>query len=46
MTVSKAKGTVKLPVDSILAGDCIEMMNALPENSVDLIFADPPITCS
>ena len=31
-----------LPLDSILVGDCIEAMNALPEKSVDLIFADPP----
>ena len=31
-----------LPVDTILRGDCIEHMNALPEASVDLIFADPP----
>lgn len=31
-----------LPIDTILIGDCIEQMNALPENSVDLIFADPP----
>lgn len=31
-----------LPLNQILAGDCIEVMNALPENSVDLIFADPP----
>lgn len=33
---------LKLPVDKILKGDCIELMNQLPENSVDLIFADPP----
>jgi modification methylase len=26
----------------IFGGDCIEAMNRLPENSVDLIFADPP----
>jgi modification methylase len=26
----------------ILVGDCIEQMNALPESSVDMIFADPP----
>ena len=32
----------KLPLDKILKGDCIELMNALPENSVDMIFADPP----
>ena len=31
-----------LPIDSILIGDCVERMNELPENSVDLIFADPP----
>src|SRR5215210_4599952 len=31
-----------LPTDTILVGDCIEMMNALPAGSVDLIFADPP----
>ena len=31
-----------LPLDTIQAGDCIEVMNALPEASVDLIFADPP----
>ncbi|MDC0092866.1 DNA methyltransferase [Alphaproteobacteria bacterium] len=26
----------------VLIGDCIEKMNKLPEESVDLIFADPP----
>lgn len=31
-----------LPVNSILHGDCIEVLKSLPENSVDLIFADPP----
>ena len=31
-----------LPLDQVLVGDCIELMNALPEKSVDLIFADPP----
>ncbi len=30
------------PLDRILEGDCIEVMNALPEGSVDLVFADPP----
>ena len=32
----------KLPLNQILHGDTIEMLNSLPENSVDLIFADPP----
>ena len=31
-----------LPLNQILAGDCIEVMNSLPAGSVDLIFADPP----
>lgn len=26
----------------ILIGDCIDLMNSLPEGSVDMIFADPP----
>ena len=31
-----------LPLDRILQGDCVEVLNSLPESSVDLIFADPP----
>lgn len=31
-----------LPLNTIIAGDCIEVMNNLPKDSVDLIFADPP----
>lgn len=38
--VSCEKTTLEL--DAILAGDCVEVMNRLPEASVDLIFADPP----
>jgi modification methylase len=29
-------------LDRVIEGDCIETMNALPEGSVDLVFADPP----
>lgn len=32
----------ELPLDRIMMGDCIEVMNRLPEKSVDVIFADPP----
>ncbi|WP_424927581.1 site-specific DNA-methyltransferase [Amaricoccus tamworthensis] len=32
----------QLKTGIIHAGDCIEVMRALPENSIDLIFADPP----
>ncbi len=30
------------PVDQIIPGDCIKVMDALPEKSVDIVFADPP----
>jgi modification methylase len=32
----------KLPLDQVIEGDSVAVMNALPERSVDLIFADPP----
>ena len=32
----------QLPLNKIIQGDCIANMNALPSNSVDLVFADPP----
>jgi modification methylase len=31
-----------LPLDQVLEGDCLELMAALPPESVDLVFADPP----
>ncbi|MSP50791.1 MAG: site-specific DNA-methyltransferase [Alphaproteobacteria bacterium] len=31
-----------LPLDQIIRGDCVEVMNRLPAGSVDLVFADPP----
>jgi len=30
------------PVNQILLGDCVEVMNALPAKCADLVFADPP----
>ncbi|GIJ93292.1 DNA-methyltransferase [Capnocytophaga stomatis] len=33
---------IKLPYDSIIQGDCIDILKTLPPNSIDLIFADPP----
>jgi modification methylase len=41
-TASADAERATLPVDTILVGDCIAQMNALPAGSVDLIFADPP----
>lgn len=31
-----------LPLDQVLQGDCVQVLAGLPEESVDLIFADPP----
>ncbi len=33
---------MNLPLNQILKGDCVEILNSLPEKSIDLIFADPP----
>ena len=31
-----------LPLDQVIQGDCIQVLEGLPEASVDLVFADPP----
>ncbi len=36
------QGAPALPLNQILDGDCVDVMNSLPADSVDLIFADPP----
>ncbi len=33
---------VFLPINQIIQGNCIEVLNTFPEKSIDLIFADPP----
>ena len=38
----RADSARPLPLNQILGGDCIEILNSLPAGSVDLIFADPP----
>ncbi|WP_101068398.1 site-specific DNA-methyltransferase [Roseovarius salinarum] len=40
--MTKVKSAKALPRNEIVEGDCIEAMNAMPEGSVDLVFADPP----
>jgi modification methylase len=46
MPVLKTKPVVELNgqtwLNRIFKGDCVASLNGLPENSVDLIFADPP----
>ncbi len=40
--VRPAPSPVSYPVDTIIRGDCVAALEALPDRSVDLIFADPP----
>ena len=43
--MQEAKLTNKIKAlkrDTVMAGDCIEAMRALPDDCVDLVFADPP----
>lgn len=42
MTTKTTQKAAALPLDSIIAGDCIQAMQDLPAESIDLIFADPP----
>jgi len=39
---SGSVATPTCPFDTILVGDCIETIDRLPAESVDLVFADPP----
>ena len=34
--------TMKLPVNEIICGDCLEVMKDWPDNCVDLVLTDPP----
>ncbi|SDI64423.1 site-specific DNA-methyltransferase [Aliiruegeria lutimaris] len=40
-TTTKAAAKT-LPLNTIISGDCIAEMKKLPDDSIDLIFADPP----
>ena len=41
-TKKAAVAKADLPLGRILDGDCVEAMRSLPDNCIDLIFADPP----
>ncbi len=41
-TAVEAVSKADLPLGQILDGDCVEAMRQLPDNSVDMVFADPP----
>jgi site-specific DNA-methyltransferase (adenine-specific) len=36
------KESISLPINQVVLGDCIEILDSFPEKSIDLIFADPP----
>ncbi|MBL8644164.1 MAG: site-specific DNA-methyltransferase, partial [Rhodospirillaceae bacterium] len=36
------KDAAAIKTDIIHQGECVEILNCLPANSVDLVFADPP----
>ena len=41
--MGSVKSTAGFPgLNTVIVGECIEKLNALPEASVDLVFADPP----
>jgi len=40
--LEKLRAVAELPLDRILRGDCVETMRALPDQCVDMVFADPP----
>lgn len=35
---------MNIPLGQILKGNCIEVMKQIPDTSVDMVFADPPIS--
>ncbi len=36
----------KKPKFTLYQADCLELLESLPENSVDMVFADPPYNLS
>ena len=41
-TKAKTREAPALPLNTIIADDCVSAMKGLPSESIDLIFADPP----
>lgn len=39
---SSPEARVSMPLNTVINGDCVEVLNSLPAKSIDLIFADPP----
>lgn len=39
---AKTRPAAQLPLNEVIQGNCVEVMQTFPTGSVDLIFADPP----
>ena len=37
-----SKQRKKLPINQVLVGDCIEVMNTFPPESIDMVMFSPP----
>jgi modification methylase len=42
MVKIRGEMVTELPLNKIIKGDCVEILNSFPEDSIDVIFADPP----
>ena len=42
MSEQLANKGYSLPLNKIIKGNCIKLMKTFPNNSIDVIFADPP----
>lgn len=42
--INNAEGNMSLPINQIICGDCNDVTKEFPDESVDLIFTDPPYT--
>ena len=42
MPRAKEVEKLQLPIDSIICGDCLNVLHTMPDESIDLIFTSPP----
>ena len=40
--VDGVKGGVMIGPNSVIQGDCLEVMKQIPDKSIDLVLTDPP----
>ncbi len=41
-TKQNKRTPTSLPIGQVLVGDCLQLLETIPDKSIDLIFADPP----